>query len=154
MDVVFKYLIPAALLAVLVTLGFGLYALFRGGDFGRSYSNRLMRLRVLTQAIAVAILAPLAASLIQMAISRAREFEADRGGAEICGDPAALASALDKIHRYAQGIPLEAAERHPETAQMMIMNPLSAEGIKGLFATHPATEERIARLMAMARGGR
>jgi heat shock protein HtpX len=89
-----------------------------------------------------------------MAISRAREFEADRGGAEICGDPAALASALDKIHRYAQGIPLHAAEAHPETAQMMIMNPLSAEGIKGLFATHPATEERIARLMAMARNGR
>ena len=57
MDVVFKYLIPAALLAVLVTLGFGLYALFRGGEFGRSHSNRLMRLRVLTQAVAVAILA-------------------------------------------------------------------------------------------------
>lgn len=102
--------------------------------------------------IAVAILAPLAASLIQMAISRAREFEADRGGAEISGDPAALASALDKIHRYAQGIPLGPAEAHPETAQMMIMNPLSADGIKGLFSTHPATEERIARLMAMARG--
>lgn len=101
--------------------------------------------------IAVAILAPLAASLIQMAISRAREFEADRGGAEISGDPQALASALDKIHRYARGIPLEAAEAHPETAQMMIMNPLSAEGIQGLFATHPSTEERIARLQAMAR---
>ena len=103
--------------------------------------------------IAVAILAPLAASVIQMAISRAREFEADRGGAEISGDPAALASALDKIHRYAQGIPLHAAEAHPETAQMMIMNPLSGGGLRGLFSTHPATEERIARLMAMARGG-
>ena len=100
--------------------------------------------------IAVAILAPIAASLIQMAISRAREFEADRGGAEISGDPRALASALDKIHRYARGIPMEAAEAHPDTAQMMIMNPLSAEGIKGLFATHPATEERVARLLAMA----
>ncbi|MBU0915949.1 zinc metalloprotease HtpX [Aquabacterium parvum] len=103
--------------------------------------------------IAVAILAPLAASLIQMAISRAREFEADRGGAEISGDPQALASALDKIHRYAQGIPLGPAEAHPETAQMMIMNPLSGGGLRGLFSTHPATEERIARLMAMARGG-
>ena len=101
--------------------------------------------------IAVAILAPLAASVIQMAISRAREFEADRGGAEISGDPAALASALDKIHRYAQGIPLHAAEAHPETAQMMIMNPLSGGGLRGLFSTHPATEERIARLMAMVR---
>ncbi len=103
--------------------------------------------------IAVAILAPLAASLIQMAISRAREFEADRGGAEISGDPAALASALDKIHRYAQGIPLGPAEAHPETAQMMIMNPLSGGGLRGLFSTHPSTEERIARLMAMTRGG-
>jgi heat shock protein HtpX len=101
--------------------------------------------------IAVAILAPLAASLIQMAISRAREFEADRGGAEISGDPQALASALEKIHRYAQGIPLETAEAHPETAQMMIMNPLSGGGLRSLFSTHPATEERVARLMAMTR---
>jgi len=103
--------------------------------------------------IAVAILAPLAASLIQMAISRAREFEADRGGAEISGDPQALASALDKIHRYAQGIPFQAAEEHPATAQMMIMNPLSGGGIANLFSTHPATEERIARLMQMAQTG-
>ncbi|MFP5461048.1 MAG: zinc metalloprotease HtpX [Gammaproteobacteria bacterium] len=103
--------------------------------------------------ILVAILAPLAGALIQMAISRAREFEADRGGAEISGDPQALASALDKIHRYAQGIPLETTERHPETAQMMIMNPLSGGGLRGLFSTHPATEERIARLMAMAGRG-
>jgi len=101
--------------------------------------------------IAVAILAPLAAGLIQMAISRAREFEADRGGAEISGDPAALASALDKIHRYAQGIPMAPAEAHPETAQMMIMNPLSGGGLRGLFSTHPSTEERITRLMAMVR---
>lgn len=97
----------------------------------------------------VMILAPLAASLIQMAISRAREFEADRGGAEISGDPQALASALQKIQRYAQGIPMEAAERHPETAQMMIMNPLSGGGLRGLFSTHPSTEERVARLLAM-----
>jgi heat shock protein HtpX len=100
--------------------------------------------------IAIMILAPLAASLIQMAISRAREFEADRGGAEISGDPRALASALDKIHRYARGIPLEATERHPETAQMMIVNPLSGGGLRGLFSTHPATEERVERLMALA----
>jgi len=97
----------------------------------------------------VMLLAPLAASLIQMAISRAREFEADRGGAEISGDPQALASALQKIHRYAQGMPMEAAERHPETAQMMIMNPLSGGGLRGLFSTHPSTEERVERLLAM-----
>jgi heat shock protein HtpX len=102
-------------------------------------------------AIAVAFLAPIAAGLIQMAISRAREFEADRGGAEISGDPRALASALEKIHRHARGIPLAAAERHPETAQMMIMNPLSGGGLRGLFSTHPSTEERVARLLAMAR---
>ena len=100
--------------------------------------------------ILVMLLAPIAASLIQMAISRAREFEADRGGAEISGDPRALASALEKIHRIAQGIPLETAERHPETAQMMIMNPLSAGGLRGMFSTHPPTEERVQRLLAMA----
>ncbi len=101
--------------------------------------------------LAVAILAPIAAMLIQMAISRAREFEADRGGAELSGDPAALASALDKIHRVAQGIPLAPAEAHPETAQMMIMNPLTGGGWRSLFSTHPSTEERVTRLLAMAK---
>lgn len=119
------------------------FAMFFGGrdSEGRPH-NPIVGLLVM-------LLAPLAASLIQMAISRAREFEADRGGAEISGDPQALASALQKIQRYAQGIPLEAAERHPETAQMMIMNPLSGGGLRGLFSTHPSTEERVARLMAM-----
>jgi heat shock protein HtpX len=122
------------------------FAMFFGGrDQDGRRTNPLV-------GIAVAILAPMAAGLIQMAISRAREFEADRGGAEISGDPHALASALQKIHRYAQGLPMEAAERHPETAQMMIMNPLSGGGLRGLFSTHPSTEERVERLMAMARG--
>ena len=103
--------------------------------------------------ILVALLAPLAASLIQMAISRSREFEADRGGAEICGDPNALADALARIDAYARGIPMPTAEAHPETAQMMIMNPLSGGGIAGLFSTHPATEERVSRLRAMVGGG-
>ncbi|MFN3417224.1 MAG: zinc metalloprotease HtpX [Caldimonas sp.] len=121
------------------------FAMFFGGrDSEGRPANPVVGLLVM-------ILAPLAASLIQMAISRAREFEADRGGAEICGDPQALASALQKIQRYAQGIPLEAAERHPETAQMMIMNPLSGGGLRGLFSTHPSTEERVARLLEMAR---
>jgi heat shock protein HtpX len=100
--------------------------------------------------ILVALLAPMAAMLIQMAISRAREFDADRGGAEISGDPNALADALIKIHNYAHNIPMATAEAHPETAQMMIMNPLSGKGLAGLFSTHPATEERVARLMEMA----
>ena len=102
-------------------------------------------------ALLIMIVAPLAAMLIQMAISRAREFEADKGGAEISRDPEALAAALQKIHDYAHQIPMDTAEQHPETAQMMIINPLSAGGLKGLFSTHPQTEERIARLMAMAR---
>lgn len=120
------------------------FAMFFGGrdSEGRS-TNPIVGLLVM-------LLAPLAASLIQMAISRAREFEADRGGAEICGDPRSLASALQKIHQYAQGVPMQAAERHPETAQMMIMNPLSGGGLRGLFSTHPSTQERVQRLMTMA----
>ncbi|MFZ5456782.1 MAG: zinc metalloprotease HtpX [Pseudomonadota bacterium] len=102
--------------------------------------------------IAVAILAPIAAMLIQMAISRTREFGADREGAAISGDPEALASALAKIDAYARGIPMPTAEAHPETGQMMIINPLSGGGLRGLFSTHPATEERIARLRALATG--
>ena len=118
---------------------FGMF--FSGGDRERNVHPAL--------ALLVLILAPIAAMLIQFAISRSREFQADRGGAEISGDPAALAAALRKIHDYAHRIPLATAERHPETAQMMIINPLSANGIKGLFSTHPETEERITRLMAM-----
>jgi heat shock protein HtpX len=101
-------------------------------------------------AILVLILAPIAAMLIQFAISRTREFGADRRGADICGDPRALADALAKIEAYARGIPNPTAEAHPATAQMMIVNPLSGGGIKGLFSTHPATADRIARLHAMA----
>ena len=98
----------------------------------------------------VALLAPLAASLIQMAISRAREFEADRGGAALSGDPQALASALQKIQACSRGTVLEPAERHPATAQMMIMNPLHGAGLASLFSTHHSTEERVHRLLAMA----
>lgn len=100
--------------------------------------------------ILVMLLAPLAASLIQMAISRSREFEADRGGAEISRDPKALASALEKIHNYAHQIPNETAEAHPETGQMMIINPLSGRSFDSLFSTHPRTEERVEKLMGMA----
>jgi len=100
--------------------------------------------------ILVMLLAPLAASLIQMAISRSREFDADRGGAEISRDPKALASALEKIHNYAHQIPNETAEAHPETGQMMIINPLSGGSFDSLFSTHPRTEERIARLIALS----
>lgn len=118
------------------------FAMFFGGRDSEGRSNPLMGLLVM-------ILAPIAAGLIQMAISRSREFEADRGGAEFCGEPNALADALTKIDAYARGIPMATADAHPETAQMMIMNPLSGGGIAGLFATHPSTEERVERLRAM-----
>lgn len=101
-------------------------------------------------AMLVMVLAPLAASLIQMAISRSREYEADRMGAEISRDPKALAQALHKIHHYAHQIPNSTAELHPETGQMMIINPLSGADLAGLFSTHPQTEERVRRLMLLA----
>lgn len=101
-------------------------------------------------AIMIMVLAPIAAMLIQMAISRAREFEADKAGADICRDPKALASALEKISGSAKRIPNAVAEEHPETGQMMIINPLSGGGLRGLFSTHPQTEERVAKLNAMA----
>jgi heat shock protein HtpX len=99
------------------------------------------------------VLAPIAASLIQMTISRAREYEADRGGGEISGDPQALASALIKIENYVKGIPFQAVEEHPAAAQMMIMNPLSGGGLSGLFSTHPSTEQRVNNLLQMAKTG-
>ena len=120
---------------------FGMF--FGGGD--RDRPNAIVQ-------IVLMVLAPLAAMLIQMAISRAREFGADRGGAEISGDPEALASALRKIEAYARGTPMDTAEMHPETAQMMIINPLSGGDLRGLFSTHPATEQRVAKLLEIARG--
>ena len=122
------------------------FAMFFGGrDSDGRRSNPIA-------SIAVALLAPLAASLIQMAISRAREFEADRGGAEISGDPDALADALSKIDAYARGIRMSTADEHPATAQMMIISPLAGGGMAGLFSTHPPTEERVQRLRELGRG--
>jgi heat shock protein HtpX len=100
------------------------------------------------------ILAPLAAALVQMAISRAREYEADQRGAEICGEPRWLANALQGLHRDATLIDNDQAERNPATAHMFIVNPLHARSIDGLFSTHPPMEERIRRLNAMSGGRR
>ncbi len=105
-------------------------------------------------AILAMIFAPIAAGLVQMAISRTREYEADRTGAEICGRPMALASALAKIARSAGRSVNIPAERNPASASMFIINPLHAMRMDRLFATHPPTEERIARLQAMASGQR
>ena len=119
------------------------FGMFFSGGRGDDRPNPII-------SILMMFLAPMAAGLIQMAISRAREFEADRGGAEISRDPKSLASALEKIHNYAHQIPNMTAEAHPETGQMMIINPLSGVSFDSLFSTHPKTEERIARLMALA----
>ena len=127
--------------AISTLANFGMF--FSGSHNRENGGNPLL-------AILVMISAPIAAMLIQFAISRTREFGADRGGAEISGDPHALADALAKIDAYARGIPMPSAEAQPATAQMMIINPLSGGGVRGLFSTHPATEERIARLRAMA----
>jgi heat shock protein HtpX len=97
------------------------------------------------------ILAPIAAILIQMAISRSREYEADRGGAEIAGNPLSLANALRKLEAKAEEVPMNAT---PATAHMFIVNPLRGGGITSLFSTHPPMEERIARLEQMVYGQR
>lgn len=96
------------------------------------------------------ILAPLAAALIQMAISRSREYGADEAGAEIGGDPEALARALEELAHGASRRPMEKAESQPATAQLMIVNPLSGKDLQQLFATHPPMQDRVRRLRAMA----
>ncbi|MEQ1617069.1 MAG: zinc metalloprotease HtpX [Terricaulis sp.] len=101
--------------------------------------------------ILIMLLAPLAASLVQMAISRAREYEADRLGAEIGGDPEALASALQKIEAYARQRLNIDAERNPAMAHLFIINPLAGRGADNLFSTHPNTKNRIAQLAELAR---
>jgi len=96
------------------------------------------------------VFAPMAAMLIQMMISRTREYSADRLGAEISGKPLALAGALRKISAYAGRIPMETAERNPASAPLFIINPLSGQRMDNLFATHPSTENRIRALEAIA----
>ncbi len=117
-------------------------AIFGGRD--RENSNPIGEL-------ALIILAPIAAFLIQMAISRSREFSADEGGARICQRPLALASALRKLHRSVERAPME--EANPTTAHMFIVNPFSAGGLVKLFSTHPPVEERIEKLERLAMGG-
>ncbi len=122
------------------------FGLFFGG--GRGNNNPLG----IVGTLLVMFLAPLAAGLVQMAISRSREYQADKIGAEICRQPRWLASALAKIAGAAAHTPNNAAERNPATAHMFIINPLSGERMDSLFSTHPNTQNRIARLEDMARG--
>ncbi|KQV72982.1 zinc metalloprotease HtpX [Rhizobium sp. Root1220] len=124
----------------------GNFAFFLGGNRDNN-SNPLGFIGVLL----AMIVAPLAAMLVQMAISRTREYSADRRGAEICGNPLWLASALGKIARSAAHTPNYDAERNPATAHMFIINPLTGAGMDNLFSTHPNTDNRIAALEEMAR---
>ncbi len=125
--------------AISMLANFGLF-------FGDNRNNPLG----IVGAILVMILAPLAAGLVQMAISRTREYAADRGGAEICGHPLWLAAALEKIDRAARSIDNNTAENNPATAHMFIINPLHSHRVDNLFTTHPRTENRILRLRQMA----
>lgn len=127
----------------------GMLASF-GGLFGGGRDETGNRLASPVVAIAAMFLAPLAASLVQMAISRSREFEADRMGAELTGNPLWLASALRKLERGTEQIPNATADAHPAMAHLYIANPLSGSGLASLFSTHPPMDERIARLEAMA----
>ena len=121
------------------------FAMFFGG--GRNHDGNRANPAVM---ILVMILAPLAASLVQMAVSRTREYSADKMGAQICGDPLALAAALEKLQAGAARIDNHVAERNPATAHMFIINPLHAHRIDNLFSTHPNTQNRIRRLEEMA----
>ncbi|MGE0734889.1 MAG: zinc metalloprotease HtpX [Alphaproteobacteria bacterium] len=121
--------------------------------FGASNNDNRGSPLGLVGSILLAILAPLAAAMVQMAISRSREYEADRIGAAICGQPLWLASALERIHNVAAQVPNEAAERNPATAHMFIINPLFGRGADNLFSTHPNVVNRVARLREMAGAG-
>lgn len=120
------------------------FAMF-AGMFGRGRDNPLGGIGT----ILVALLAPMAAMLVQMAISRTREYSADAEGARICGNPEWLASALEKLEAGTRGIDNHRAERNPATAHLFIVNPLHAHAIDGLFSTHPKTAERVRRLRSM-----
>ena len=120
------------------------FALFFGGGDDRERPGGLIG------TLALMILAPMAAGLVQMAISRAREYEADRVGAEIARDPHALASALQKIEAYAKRIHNPTAERNPASGQLFIINPLAGRGADNLFSTHPNTGNRVRALTELA----
>lgn len=117
------------------------FAMFFGGDRDRPFG--------LLGTIAMMFVAPLAAGMVQMAISRVREYEADAGGAAICGNPEWLASALNRLGVLSGRIDNIAAERNPATAHMFIVNPLHMQAVDSLFATHPPIETRIAKLRAL-----
>lgn len=134
--------VAAAVAGVITSVG-QMLLIFGGGD--RRNSNPLAML-------AMALLAPLAAMVIQSAISRTREYDADEDGSALTGDPLALASALRKIHQGVQMVPLPPDQKLVNTSHLMIANPFRGGGVARMFATHPAMQDRITRLELMARG--
>jgi heat shock protein HtpX len=139
------------IMTVTATIAGAISMLAQFGLFFSNGDNRNNPLGIIGT-IALVILAPIAASLVQMAISRSREYEADRVGAEIAGQPLWLASALDRIQAGAERVVNPDAERNPATAHLFIVNPLAGQGMDNLFSTHPSTANRIAKLQQMAQG--
>jgi heat shock protein HtpX len=129
--------------AIMMLARFAQFAAIFGGGRDREEGGGGLGL------IAMAILAPIGAMLVQMAVSRSREYQADASGARFCGRPDSLARALEKIAGTSKRIPLEAT---PATAHMFIMSPLSGKGMMSLFSTHPPMEKRVERLRAMRVG--
>ncbi len=127
--------------AISMLAQFGMFFRGRGNNGGLGIVGSILML----------ILAPLAAMIVQMAISRTREYVADNLGARISGRPDALAAALIKISRIAEAVPNDTAETHPTTAPLFIVNPLSGRGMDNLFSTHPSTENRVAALEKLSR---
>lgn len=144
-DILTGTIVAAMAGAITFLTRMAMYAsIFGGGSRDRENSNPIGEILLL-------ILAPIAAMLIQFAVSRSREFAADEGGAKICGRPLSLANALRKLEKGVERVPMENAGT--ATAHMFIVNPLRGGRIMRLFSTHPPTEERIARLEEMATGG-
>ena len=139
--------IASAMATVITYLGYSL--MYFGGGNSRSRDNASGGLGLIGVLLSM-VLAPIGASLIQMAISRTREYDADEDGSRLTGDPEALASALNKITATAQAVPLVKTAGTQSVSSMMIANPFSTRGFSRLFSTHPPTDERISRLMAMA----
>ncbi len=147
-DILISSVVAVMAGAITLLANLGQFGLIFGGERERDNQNPLAAIGILL----FVILGPLAAVLIQLAISRSREYEADHTGAEVSHDPLALASALRKLQRGVQVIPSQTAQ--PAFAHLYLVNPLSGQSFAGLFATHPPLEERIRRLEAMAQRGR
>ncbi len=144
-DVLISTIAAAVAGAIYMLADMARWSLFWGGGRGRDRNAGALQVVLM---LVVAIVAPIAAMLVQMAISRAREYQADESGARLCRKPLALASALQRIHAGAQRQPLEA---NPATAHLFIVNPLSGRAMMNLFSTHPPVERRVEILQSLAR---